>query len=112
ELEPAALPIARESHVQLDCHSFVHAGGRRLAEFVFADDALVFIWVLTSAEEEPALDAALRTAFGAPSHETPGFFAFVEHRVALRRDKPELLYYGEAVAPMFEAWFDGNTGQQ
>ncbi len=111
ELDPAKLPIARSSHVQLDCHGFEHAGGRRLAEFVFADDALAFVWVLTDADEEGALHDELTAAFGTPSHETPAFFAYVEHRVALRRDTPELLYYGEAVAPLYEAWFDGKMGQ-
>ncbi|MEM9304354.1 MAG: hypothetical protein AAGE01_19745 [Pseudomonadota bacterium] len=105
-LDPAALPIAQESHLQLDCHGFEHAGAARLAEFVFADDALAFVWVLTEAAEEAALRDQLIDAFGDPSHETPEFIAFVDHRVALRRDKPELLYYGAAVAPLYEAWFD------
>jgi hypothetical protein len=111
-LDPAELPIAETSHVQVDCRGFEHAGGPRLAEFVFADDALAFVWVLTEADEDPALRAQLVAAHGDPSHDTAMFVAFTQANSALRRDIPELLYYGEAVAPMYGAWFDQMAAAQ
>ena len=110
-LDPADLPVAETSHVQVDCRGFDHAGAERLAEFVFADDSLVFIWVLTDAAEEATHLAALRAAHGTPTHDTPVFVAFADNNVALRRDEPEFLYYGDAVAPMYRAWFDQMTSQ-
>ena len=112
ELDLASLPIAETSHVQVDCHGFSHAGGERLAEFVFADDSLVFMWVLTSAEEEAALLKALLASYGAPTHDTPLFVAFADDFLALRRDIPELLYYSETVAPLYRGWFDQSAGAQ
>ncbi|MBR9824478.1 MAG: hypothetical protein GYB36_01600 [Alphaproteobacteria bacterium] len=105
-LDPAELPIAQSSHVQIDCHGFDHAGASRLAEFVFADDALAFIWVLTEADEEAAHLARMRERYGAPSHDTPLFVAFTDDRTALRRDIPEFLYYGDHIAPVYQGWFD------
>lgn len=110
-LDPAELPIAHASHVQVDCQGFDHAGAARLAEFVFADDQLAFIWVLTEAEEESEHLAALSARHGTPSHDTPLFVAWAEDHVALRRDIPEFLYYGDALAPMYRAWFDQMAAQ-
>ncbi len=110
ELDPAQLPIAETSHVQVDCHGFSHAGGKRLAEFVFADDALAFIWVLTTAEEEETLLKQLKATYGQPTHDTPLFVAFADDNLALRRDIPELLYYAAAVAPLYRSWFDQSAG--
>ncbi|WP_203292543.1 hypothetical protein [Maricaulis parjimensis] len=109
-LDPAELPIAETSHVQIDCQGFDHAGAERLAEFVFADDQLAFIWVLTEASEESGHLSALSNRFGAPTHDTAGFVAWADDHVALRRDIPEFLYYGEAVAPMYRGWFDQMAG--
>ena len=106
EMDVAELPVARLSHTQLDCAGFAHAGGERLAEFVFADDTLVFVWILTTAAEEGALTAALTGEFGVPTHALDGVFAWTDDHVALRRDTPELLYYSEAVAPQYRGWFD------
>lgn len=111
QLDPAELPIAQDSHTQVDCHGFDHAGRGRLAEFVFADDSLAFIWILTDASEEGTHLAALRAQYGSPSHDTPVFVAFADHNVALRRDVPEFLYYGEAIAPMYRGWFDQMAAQ-
>ncbi len=112
ELDPASLPIAQNSHVQVDCEGFRHAGGTRLAEFVFADDSLAFIWVLTTAEEEAALLKQLKAKYGQPTHDTASFVAFADDNLALRRDIPELLYYSEAVAPLYRGWFDQSASEQ
>ena len=112
ELDPASLPIAQNSHVQVDCDGFRHAGSTRLAEFVFADDSLAFIWVLTGAEEEEALLQQLKARYGQPTHDTALFVAFADDNLALRRDIPELLYYAEAVAPLYRGWFDQSASGQ
>jgi hypothetical protein len=109
-LDPAELPIAEHSHVQIDCDGFAHAGADRQAEFVFADDRLAFVWILTEAEEEPALLAHMVAEYGEPSHSTDMFIAFADQHTALRRDRPEFLYYSETVAPMYRGWFDQMAG--
>tara|TARA_R110000868_G_scaffold2384_3_gene17623 strand:- start:7619 stop:8146 length:528 start_codon:yes stop_codon:yes gene_type:complete len=111
ELSPADLPIATTSHVQVDCRGFDHAGAVRLAEFVFADDALAFVWVLTDASEETVLRAALEASFGTPTHDADAIIAFADSHTALRRDVPELLYYSPDIADMYRAFFDQMAAQ-
>ncbi|WP_291841738.1 hypothetical protein [Maricaulis sp.] len=106
ELPLEQMPIATTSHTQVDCQGLDHAGAPRLAEFVFADDALAFVWVLTDAREADGLRAALETVHGTPSHDLPPVTAFTQARMALRHDTPELLYYGSHVAPVYEGWFN------
>lgn len=105
ELDPAEMPLAETSHVQVDCRGFDYFGGDRLAEFVFADGALTHVWVLVEESELDALQAEFETLHGAPDREAPVFAAFFGARAAVRRDIPEALYYGEAAAPLFEAFF-------
>ena len=110
-LDPAELPIAQSRHEQVNCTGFHHAGRLREAEFVFADGALAFVWVLTDAEEEAAHLATMRASYGAPTHDTALFVAFADHNTALRRDVPEFLYYSDAIAPMYRGWFDQMAAQ-
>lgn len=111
QLDPADMPIAQNSHTQIDCQGFDHAGKPRLAEFVFADDALAFVWVLTGADEADALRAGLEVEYGVPTHDTAMFTAFADDYVALRHDTPEFLYYGEHIAAMYRGWFDQMAAQ-
>jgi hypothetical protein len=103
-------PIATTSHTQIDCTGLDHAGGKRNAEFKFADDALILVWVLVDQQEEAALIKALEAQFGAPSHRNAALVAFTDARIAYRRDVPELLYYSDTVAEVYQAWFDQQLG--
>lgn len=105
ELDPAELPLAQSSHVQIDCDGYVFMDAPRLAEFVFADDRLTHVWVLVEAGELEALDAAFTDQYGAATVRTDGFSAYFDARAAVRRDVPEALFYAPDAAPLFEAWF-------
>lgn len=105
ELDPAEMPLATTSHVQVDCHGYDYFGAGRLAEFVFADGALTHVWVLVEESDLDPLQAAFVDAFGAPDVQAPVFAAFFEQRAAVRRDVPEALYYSETAAPLFEGFF-------
>ncbi|MBO6728229.1 MAG: hypothetical protein JJ884_04585 [Maricaulis sp.] len=110
-LNPAELPIAQTSHVQVNCQGFRHAGGNRLAEFVFADDSMAFVWVLIDAGELDGFAQDMRGVYGAPTHDTAMFTAFADHNAALRRDIPEFLFYSQSIAPMYRGWFDQMAAQ-
>ena len=110
-LNPAELPIAQTSHVQVNCQGFRHAGGDRLAEFVFADDSMAFVWVLIDAGELDGFAQDMRGVYGAPTHDTAMFTAFADHNAALRRDIPEFLFYSQSIAPMYRGWFDQMAAQ-
>lgn len=111
EIDPPSIPGV-SSQVQIDCEGFSYFGARRLAEFVFGDDALTLVWILTKKSEEDALIAAFKDQYGAPSHDTPMFTAFADHRVAVRKDIPEALYYAPQAAEAFRAWFDQQATQE
>lgn len=106
-LDPADMPVAEDSYVQVDCMGYAYLGAPRKAEFVFADGRLSHVWVLVEDSELPALQTEFEQAYGAADVDTPGFAAFYQARGAVRRDIPEALFYAEHVAPMFEAWFSG-----
>lgn len=105
-MNPAELPIAQTSHVQVNCQGFQHAGDARLAEFVFADDRMAFVWVLIDASELDGFAEDLRGVYGQPTHDTAMFTAFADNNTALRRDIPEFLFYSQTIAPMYRGWFD------
>lgn len=105
EFDIAEMPLATSSHVQVNCEGYEYFGAGRLAEFVFADGALTHVWVLVEDGELDGLQAAFEQAFGAPDAQAPVFAAFFSARAAVRRDIPEALYYSEAAAPLFEAFF-------
>lgn len=113
ELPTEGMPMAAESHVQFDCQGFDYYGAPRLAEFVFVDDALSHVWVLTDADDLAGLADAFDAGFGTPSHVVPGMVrAYIPARAALRYDVPEALYMAEGTAPFFAGWFDGLVAQQ
>lgn len=110
-LDPAELPIAQNSHVQVNCQGFQHSGGARLAEFVFADDSMAFVWVLIDESELDGFAADLSSVYGDPTHDTAMFTAFADNNTALRRDIPEFLFYSDTIAPMYRGWFDQMAAQ-
>ena len=111
-IDPPELPGTQSDHIQLDCHGFEFGGKKRLAEFAFRDGQLVLVWVLTDKEEEQGLEAKMRAVFGKPSHQSGLFTAFATEQSALRKDKPEVLFYAKSVAPMFASWFDQSVAAE
>ncbi|NVJ99286.1 MAG: hypothetical protein HWE25_14110 [Alphaproteobacteria bacterium] len=104
-IEPIEIPGTKRAQTQMDCTGMLFEGKPRLAEFVFRDDELVLVWVLTEKEEEATLEARMTGLFGDPSHKAAPATAFTHARTALRKDIPEVLFYAPSVAPMFEDWF-------
>lgn len=107
-LDPASLPLAQDSYVQIDCQGFAYQGAERTAEFIFADGQLTHVWVLVEAAELDPLTADFTRAYGQADVVAEQFTAWFNARAAVRRDIPEALYYSEAAAPLFEAWFTSN----
>lgn len=105
KIEPLQIPETRDSQVQIDCYDFHYEGKSRLAEFVFRDGQLILVWILTDKSEENKFEKKLTAEYGGPSHTTSGFTAFTAKHAALRKDKPEVLFYNPVVSGLFEAWF-------
>ncbi|MFC4347290.1 hypothetical protein ACFO5Q_05490 [Kordiimonas lipolytica] len=105
-IDPIEIPGTRRAQTQIDCTGLSFGGKLRLAEFVFRDDELALVWVLTDKVEEQAIEARMTKLFGTPSHKAGSATAFTHAHTALRKDIAEVLFYAPSVAPMFEAWFD------
>lgn len=110
ETEPFLPAHAKQQ--QIDCEGFDYFGAPRKAEFVFGDDKLFMVWILTTRDDEAPLEAAFRQTFGEPSHVSPDFTAFADHRAAVRKDTPEALYYSDDVADAYRGWFDSQVAAQ
>ncbi|WP_033405015.1 hypothetical protein [Hirschia maritima] len=98
QIDPPSIPNV-ESQWQIDCQGFGYFGDKRLAEFVFVNDALMLTWILVEADEIPALEKAFTAKFGAPTTSKDTILAYANNFAAVRNDTPEALYYSETAAP-------------
>jgi len=101
-IEPAQLPNV-ETQSQIDCIGFNYFGAPRLAEFVFADDALILTWILVEKDDLPALENAFIRDYGTPSFQDESITGFHDAFAAVRKDIPEALYYSPSVAQLVVA---------
>jgi hypothetical protein len=104
-IEPPFLPNVKTRQMQVDCDGFLFVGKPRWAEFVFRDDLLEMVWIMTTPEEELAIREAMTGIYGAPSDENALYVAFTQGRIALRRKPAEVLFYSEGVAGHMEGKF-------
>ncbi len=57
----------------VDCDEFQSGGGARRAEFIFADDTLAMVSILTEARDEAELLRQMTLAYGPPTHKNEKF---------------------------------------
>jgi hypothetical protein len=101
------LPTGPETQLQINCYEYVYAGFPRKIEAVFGDERLELAWILTGKGEEDRVRQALIAAFGEPIFVSDEVEAFDDWRVALRKDKPEVLMVIDELAPVFRRQFSG-----
>lgn len=101
--------IVKDKQMQIDCDGFDYFGKPRWAEFVFADDSLEMVWILTEAADENTLLKAMTAASGDVTYRNDKFIHATNGRTALRTDKPEVLFYSEKLAPRVSGWFGKNS---
>jgi tetratricopeptide (TPR) repeat protein len=99
----------KDRQMQLDCDGFQFLGKPRWAEFIFADDSLEMVWIMTSAEEEQDILRTMTAFLGAPTQRNSKFVVMNNERAALRLDKPEVLFYSEKLIPRVSPWFGPNS---
>ena len=100
--DPPEIPIAKESHQQIDCEGFDFLGAPRLAEFVFIDGKLQLVWILLTDEEKAATVDAMRSTYEMQGHDNTQVIAFPEFDTAWRNEPAEILFYSEEFAPIIE----------
>ena len=109
-VEPPFLDVIKDRQMQIDCEGFVFRGKPRHAEFVFGDDRLGMVWIMTEAAEAPDILADMTKAFGPPDHRNRRYEAFTAAGAALRLDRAEVLFYGPERARDCEPDFKPDIG--
>jgi hypothetical protein len=94
-INPPFLTGIKDRQMQIDCEGFIFRGKPRHAEFVFGDDDLRMVWVVTDPQERVALEEEMRRSFGAPNYINEKYLGFTDSRVAIRLDRAEVLFYAE-----------------
>lgn len=105
EINPPFLDNVKQKQMQIDCEGFPFLGGARHAEFVFRDDSLEMVWIMTTPAEQESIRAAMHEAYGDVSVRNANYEAFVHARVALRVKPAEVLFYSEKIASGVEEEF-------
>ena len=79
----------------------------RKIEAVFGDGVLQLAWILTGKGEEDRVRSRLQTAFGEAQVVRDDYELFDDGRVALRKDKPEVLLLADELVPLYAEQFGG-----
>ena len=101
-IRPPWLPTQPKVQLQMNCFGVVFAGFPRKIEAVFGDDRLQLAWILTGKQEEDRLRRQLIRAFGKPHFVSKQWEVFDGWRVALRKDKPEVLMIADELVPEYQ----------
>ena len=94
-VNPPLLKGVTDRQMQIDCEGFIFLGKPRHTEFIFADDELKMVWVMTDPNERVALEETMRSAYGTPNYISEKYIGFASSRVAIRLDRAEVLFYAE-----------------
>jgi hypothetical protein len=108
-VEPPYLPDVKAAQVQLECDGLPFLGRPRRAEFIFRDDSLELVRVITTADEQGSILKSLTDANDPPTERNSRHVAFAANRTVLRLDRPEVLFYSERLAPHLRSWFDKSS---
>jgi hypothetical protein len=82
---------------QIDCEGFDFHGQGRHVEFVFRDDRLEIVWLMTTPAEAEAIIAEMTQAYGAPSARDRAYVLFAQWRAAWRFQPAEILFYAPQI---------------
>lgn len=95
-IDPPFLDGVKDRQMQIECEGFRLRDKPRHAEFVFGDDDLKMVWIMTDPGERVAPEAAMRSAYGPPNHINEKYVGFTSARAALRLDRAEVLFYAKS----------------
>jgi hypothetical protein len=101
EIEQIWLPTNPARQTQINCYGYDYAGFTRKIEAVFGDGILQLAWILAGSGEEDRLRQALIAAYGPAISDNGTYEVFADGRVALRKDKPEILILSEELVPLY-----------
>lgn len=95
------LPNKPAIQAQVNCFGYEYAGFPRKFEAIYGDGKLEVVWILTGKEEEARVRNALVAEFGAAETVNEKWETYAGGRVALRKDKPEVLLLSDDMVPHY-----------
>lgn len=90
------------AQIQINAYGIEYAGFPRKFEARFGNDKLKMVWVLTSKGEEGRIRKKLIEAYGKPIFINNNWEFFENWTIALRKDKPEVLFLTEELGRQYE----------
>lgn len=105
EIDEPWLATKPKKQAQINCYGYDFAGFPRKFEAVFGDGRLEQVWILTGAGEMSRVRHALIREYGEPIFVSDNYEFFSGWRVALRKDRPEVLMLSEKLSPIYRERF-------
>lgn len=103
DIDEAWLLTEPERQQQLDCVGPVVAGYPRKLELVFGDGQLEQVWLLLGPADVPRLRDLLVARYGPPVHIDATYEVFDDWHIALRKDRPELLFGSDRLTAIWRS---------
>ncbi|MFC3093927.1 hypothetical protein DRW07_10630 [Alteromonas sediminis] len=101
------VPTATESQTQVDCKNYAPLKHDGLSEWVFADDSLDIVWVLSPMAHLQHTKATL-TQQGISADYSMGNMAdfYLERGFGFRYQPTEYLYFSDRLKPFYKQWLE------
>jgi len=114
-VDPPVIPVAHLDETHVLCRNYEADGVGKIEEIsftfgdqslslieaVFGDGILQLAWILAGSGEEDRLRQALIAAYGPAISDNGTYEVFADGRVALRKDKHEILILSEELVPLY-----------
>ncbi len=102
DIEEIWLATKPTKQQQLNCYGIEIGGYPRKLEYVFGDGVLEQMWVLFGPADIDRLRVDLTARYGPAIHVDDVYEAFDDWRIAIRKDKPEILMGSDRLAEIWK----------
>lgn len=106
EHQQVQLPTVQISQTQIDCSGFLYAGKTRKAEFIFSDNKLDLVRIITEAGEEQNFIIAYSQTYGEPSHKKNDITFFMKDGIGVSSNPSEILLISDRLKEPFRLWLE------
>ena len=104
---PLEVPTATLSQTQIDCFDYKPLQHIGVSEWIFADDFLDIVWVLSPMSELEITKSKLTNNGITPDYSLPNMADFyLDRGFGFRYQPTEALYYSDRLIPYYRAWLE------
>lgn len=107
ENQALELPTATSTQLQIDCTDYAPLAHNGLSEWIFADNHLDIVWVLSPRSDLEDVKSTLNKEGITPDYALNGMADFyLERGFGIRYEPSEFLYHSERLTPFYRAWLE------